>query len=99
VFRSTGYVCGVTAVRRAARWLLGDLGDDRHCLHMLLHGQDPGGVPVRAGLEHRPTGPSARLVRVDRPGLLRTGMGRAGSERGANDRTADDVHTVRGGVR
>lgn len=94
-----GDVRGITAVRRAAWRLLGDRGHDRDRVHMLLHGQDTGGVPVRAGPEHGTAGPSPRLVRVDRPGLFRAGVGRPGRERGPDDRAADDVHTVRGGVR
>lgn len=66
---------------------------------MLLHGQDTGGVPVRAGPEHGAAGAGARLVRVDRARLFRPGVGRAGRERGPDDRAADDVHPVRGGVR
>lgn len=95
----TGNVRGVAAVRRVAGRLLGDRGHDRDRIHMLLHGKDTGGVPVRAGPEHRAAGAGARLVRVDRPRVFRAGVGRAGCERGPDDRAADDVHTVRGGVR
>lgn len=94
-----GDVRGFTAVCCTARWLLGNRGHDRNCVHMLLHGQDTGGVPVRARPEHGAAGPSSRLVRVDRSGLFRAGVGRPGRERGPDDRVADDVHTVRGGVR
>lgn len=95
----TGNVRGVAAVRCVAWWLLGDTGHGGHRVHMLLHGQDTGGVPVRAGPEHGPKGPGAGLVRVDCPRVFRAGVGRPGRERGPDDRVTDDVHTVRGGVR
>lgn len=46
IITCAGNVRGVPAVCRAARRLLGDRGHGRHRLHMLLHGQDTGGVPV-----------------------------------------------------
>lgn len=95
----TGNVRGIVAVRRVARWILGDRGHGRHRVHMLLHGQDTGGVPVRVGPEYGPEGPGPGLIRVYSPRLFRSRVGRPGRQRGPDDRAAHDVHTVRGGVR
>lgn len=94
-----GNVRGVTAIRRVTRRLLGNLGHGRDRVHMLLHGKNTGGMPVRAGPEHGTAGPGPRLVRVDRPRVFRAGVGRPGRERSPDDRVADDVHTVRSGMR
>lgn len=48
-----GYVHREPAVRSAEGRLLGHPRHGRHSVHLLLHRQDPGGVPVRGGCGDR----------------------------------------------
>lgn len=98
-FFLAGDVHSIAAVRGTSRWLLGDRRDDRSRLHLLLHGQDPGRVPVRGGRSVGPENSGPRFLRVHRQGVLRSPGGGQGRQHSSDNRAAHDLHTLRRGVR
>lgn len=93
-----GDVHSEPTVRGVEGWLLGNLCYGGHRLHLLLHRQDPGGVSVRRRRSDGGTSESTRLLRLHCESLLRRNVGWPGCQLRANDRTVDDMHSVRCGL-
>ena len=95
----TGHVHRHLPVRRAGGRLLGAAGDGHRGLCVLLHGQDPRRVSIRAVRVGRRSRPGASHVRRGGRGGVGPDDRLEARQRRADHRAAHDVYPLRGAVR